>query len=238
MLSQKPWRAEAVIQLIAALFVSLFFGVLMAEGLRQFGVAAFKSPESLANLLFGTLSFQGLAWIFILVFLKFHEVHWCDALGLNGPDLMKTLLTAAGFLLVALPVVLCLQQVSALALERMGWPPEDQQAVELFARAKSVWVRGYLGLFAVVIAPVAEEFIFRGILFPFIKQLGWPKLAWIGVSFLFALIHVNAPTFLPLFVFALGLTWLYERTDRMIAPILAHSLFNGANLIILYTQHG
>ena len=87
-----------------------------------------------------------------------------------------------------------------------------------------------------MIAPVAEEFIFRGILYPFIKQLGWPKLALFGVSFLFALIHVNAPTFVPLFVFALALTWLYERTDRLIAPILAHGLFNGANLIILFAQ--
>jgi membrane protease YdiL (CAAX protease family) len=71
-------------------------------------------------------------------------------------------------------------------------------------------------------------------LYPFIKQLGWPKLAWIGVSLLFALIHVNAPTFLPLFVFALAQTWLYERTDNLLAPVAAHSLFNGANLVVLY----
>ena len=66
--------------------------------------------------------------------------------------------------------------------------------MELIANAKSVWLRGYLGFFAMVLAPVAEEFVFRGVLFPFVKQLGWPKLAWFGVSFLFALIHVNAPT--------------------------------------------
>ena len=46
-----------------------------------------------------------------------------------------------------------------------------------------LWPTGiYLGIFAVVLAPVAEEFIFRGVLFPFVKQLGWPKLAWFGVS--------------------------------------------------------
>ena len=92
-----------------------------------------------------------------------------------------------------------------------------------------------LGL-AIVLAPVAEEFLFRGLLYPFIKQLGWPRLAWIGVSLLFALIHLNAPTFLPLFVFALVLTWLYERTDCLLAPIVTHSLFNSANLLILFTQ--
>jgi membrane protease YdiL (CAAX protease family) len=84
-----------------------------------------------------------------------------------------------------------------------------------------------------VLAPVAEEFIFRGMLYPFVKQLGWPRLAWIGVSFAFALIHDDAATFVPLFVLALALTWLYEKTDNLLAPIAAHSLFNAANLVIL-----
>jgi hypothetical protein len=73
-------------------------------------------------------------------------------------------------------------------------------------------------------------------LFPFIKQLGWPKLAWFGTSFLFALIHLNVPTFVPLFVFALALTWLYERTDNLLAPITAHALFNATNLVMLLYQ--
>ena len=236
MVSPKPWQIEAVIQLIAALFVSLFFGVTLAGLLQHLSVAAFKSPDSFANLLLGTLSFQGMAWIFIFFFLKLHAVDWRDALGLRGTNWLKTLGFAAGLLLLILPVVLSLEKLSAIVLEKMGWPADDQRAVEIFANAKSVWLRGYLALFAIVIAPVAEEFIFRGVLFPFVKQRGWPKLAWIGVSFLFALIHLNAPTFVPLFVLALALTWLYERTDKLIAPIAAHGLFNGANLIILFAQ--
>ena len=85
-----------------------------------------------------------------------------------------------------------------------------------------------------MLAPVAEEFIFRGMLYPFVKQLGWPRLAWFGVSFLFALIHDDAATFVPLFVLALALTWLYEKTDNLLAPIAAHSLFNAANLVLLF----
>jgi hypothetical protein len=236
MLSQKPWRGEAVIQLIAALFVSLLFGTTVAGLLRQFGVPAFQAPESLANLLVGTLSFQGAAWVFIFIFLKLHAVNVRDAFGLRGPHLLKTLLFAAAFLLVVLPVILGLEKLSVVTLEKIGWPVADQRAVAVFANAKSGWLRGYLALFAVVIAPVAEEFIFRGLLFPFLRQRGWPKLAWLGVSALFALIHVNAPTFVPLLVFALALTWLYERTDRLIAPIVAHGLFNGTNLVILFSQ--
>jgi len=41
----------------------------------------------------------------------------------------------------------------------------------------------------------------------------------------------------PLFVLALVLTWLYEKTDCLLAPIAAHSLFNTVNLVILFTQN-
>ena len=237
MLSQKPWRAEAVIQLVASVFACLCLGVLTAALLRQAGVAAFKAPDSFANVLLATLSFQGLTWILIFIFLKQHAMNWRDAFGFRQANLTKSLLLAALVLLLSLPVVLGLEQISAAGLEKFGWQPEDQRAVELILNAKSPWLRGYLAFFAMVLAPVAEEFIFRGVLFPFIQQLGWPKLAWFGVSFVFALIHVNAPTLVPLFVLALVLTWLYQKTDCLLAPIAAHSLFNTANLVILFTQN-
>jgi membrane protease YdiL (CAAX protease family) len=237
MLSPKPWRAEAVIQLVAGVFVCLCLGVLTAGLLRKAGVAGFKTEDSFGGVLLATLSFQGAAWILIFIFLKQHEVNWRGAFGLRNANLKKSLRLAVCVLVLVLPVVLGLEQFSALALQKIGWPPADQRAVALIAGAKSWWLRGYLAFFAMVLAPVAEEFIFRGVLFPFVKQLGWPKLAWFGVSFLFALIHVNAPTFVPLFVLALAFTWLYQKTDCLLAPIAAHSLFNTANLVILFTQN-
>jgi membrane protease YdiL (CAAX protease family) len=135
---------------------------------------------------------------------------------------------------VILPGALLLENASAMLLAKTGMQPQEQDAVKLFSGAE-LWPTGiYLAIFAVVIAPVAEEFIFRGILFPFIRQLGHKKSAWLGVSFLFALIHHNLATFAPLFALALALTWLYQKTDCLLAPIVAHSLFNTANLLLLF----
>jgi len=237
MLSQKPWRAEAVMQLIAGVVACLCVGLTAMGLLRLAGVAAFKSPDSFANVVAGTMSFQGATWILIGIFLKQHAVSWRDAFGFRNANLKSSLLLAAGVLILALPVVLGLEQLSAGALQKIGWPPEDQRAVEIFAHAKSWWMRGYFVIFSMVLAPVAEEFVFRGALFPFLKQLGWPKLAWFGVSFLFALIHANAMSFVPLFVLALAFTWLYQKTDCLLTPIVAHSLFNTTNLIILIQQN-
>ena len=89
---------------------------------------------------------------------------------------------------------------------------------------------------AVVVAPVVEEILFRGILYPAIKQIGYPRIAAIGTAILFALFHVNLLTFASLTAVALGLIALYEFTDNLLAPIVAHAVFNASNLTMLFWQ--
>jgi membrane protease YdiL (CAAX protease family) len=73
--------------------------------------------------------------------------------------------------------------------------------------------------------------LFRGILYPAIKQAGYPKLAlWIS-SVAFAALHNHAPSFLSLLLLALLLTWLYEHTQNLLAPIIAHACFNAFNFV-------
>jgi membrane protease YdiL (CAAX protease family) len=91
-----------------------------------------------------------------------------------------------------------------------------------------------LGAVSIVLAPIAEEALFRGIFYPAVKALGYPRLALIGTSILFAAIHLNVVTFLPLLVLALGLVLLYERTGNLLAPIAAHAVFNAINFAMLF----
>lgn len=234
MLSKKPWQPEFVLLFGAAMFACYGFVAVAALLLHKSGIAGFQNPDDAGFALLGTLGIEGPAWIFILVFLRLHNVNWRDAFGLRGPDLKKSLMLAVGVLVVAMPVVWLLQGFSGVALEKIGVPVESQPAVEMFLGLKAAWLRISFGVFAVVIAPVAEEFIFRGLLYPFVKQLGRPRTALFGVSAFFAAIHFDIGTFVPLFVLALVLTWLYERTDNLLAPIAAHSLFNATNLAALY----
>ena len=236
MLSAKQWRGEAVIQFCSAQLVCFCLGVTFVSLLQKAGFMAFKLPDGFGAVLVGTLSFQGATCVLIYFFLRHHQVHWREVFGLREPRLPRALLLALLTVFVVLPVALSLQQVSVHVLEKTGFAPEEETAVMLLAGAKSWWARVYLGVFALAIAPVAEEFIFRGVLYPFIKQLGYPRFAWIGVNFLFALIHVDAAALVPLFVLALALTWLYEKTDNLFAPIAAHSLFNAANLVLLHFE--
>jgi membrane protease YdiL (CAAX protease family) len=87
----------------------------------------------------------------------------------------------------------------------------------------------FLAFLAVVVAPVTEELLFRGILYPFVKQQGHPGLALWGTAILFGALHLNLMTFVPLTFLGLVLAWLYDTTDNLLAPIFGHSLFNLAN---------
>jgi membrane protease YdiL (CAAX protease family) len=183
-----------------------------------------------------TLGVQGVTWILIPIFLRLHRVSWREAFGLSRPGWWKSLLLAAGVMVFVLPLILLLQDACVQLLTWLGHPPENQKAVDMFLNAKTPFARGYFIVFAVILAPVAEEFIFRGVLYPFIKERGWPLLALFSVNALFALIHFDLATFFPLFVLALVLTWLYEQTNSLLASITAHSLFNAGNVVLLVFQ--
>ncbi len=237
MLSAKPWRLEVVIWFCATQLVSLCLGLTIVGLLQKAGFAAFQPPAGPGAVLLGTLAFQGAAWVLISIFLRQHQVGWREAFGFRGPRLNRAWLLAVLVVCAILPVAWLLQSASTHALIKIGFQPENETAVMVLANAKEWWLCAYLGVFTVVIAPVAEEFIFRGMLYPLVKQRGYPRLAWLGVSFLFALIHWDAAAFVPLFALALALTWLYEETDNLLAPIAAHALFNVANFVLLLAEN-
>lgn len=234
MLWKNTWSPEAVLALLGGIVMSLFAGNIAVELLRHAGVAGFRSQDGAGSVLVATLCFHGAALVLGGIFLEFFCGGLTETLGLRHPNLRQHLRLAGMVLLIALPVMLGLKFISEIALQKIGWKIEDQRAVEMFGNVKSVGLKVYLGFFAVIIAPLAEEFIFRGVLFSTLKKLGWTKCAWLVPSLLFALIHNNAPIFLPLLFFALALTWLYQKTGGLLAPMLAHSLFNAINLGLLF----
>jgi membrane protease YdiL (CAAX protease family) len=230
-LLHRPWTLETFkrqsIWLVVICYVGLMLSLLPG---RWAGKA---SGIGIPEMVLATLSFQGAAVVLITLFLRFHQTGWREAFGFDvAPARALTL----GFLVILafLPLAWGMQMVSGLVLERLGYDPQEQIAVQALRLSSSVPLRLALGAVSIVLAPVAEEALFRGIFYPAIKRLGYPRLAWIGTSVLFAAIHLNVLTFLPLLVLALGLVMLYERTGNLLAPIAAHACFNALNFALLF----
>ena len=222
-----------VMTLAGGILFVFFAGNLTAELLRRAGVAGFGSADGAGSVMVATLSLHGTALVAGFLFLRLHGIGWREVAGLDATRWRRQLALVTGTILAVLPVMFALKLFSEMTLRKLGWPLEDQRAVELILSCHSTGLKIYLGIFAVIIAPVAEEFLFRGLIFSGFKKAGWPVSGWLVTSLLFALIHGSAPIFLPLFAFALALTWLYEKTDGLLAPMLAHGAFNAINLALL-----
>lgn len=89
---------------------------------------------------------------------------------------------------------------------------------------------------ACIIAPICEEIIFRGCLFPFFNvQMGkWPAV--LLTSLVFGVIHMNVYQMMPIFVLAIVLQLLFIRYRNLYFPILFHSIFNGFSLLIVFAS--
>jgi len=89
-------------------------------------------------------------------------------------------------------------------------------------------------LVAVVLAPIAEEVVFRGVLLSALERRWGSTTAIVASSGVFALMHVTPFAIVPIFVLALVLGNLFVRTRSLTVCIAAHAVFNGVGLALLY----
>jgi membrane protease YdiL (CAAX protease family) len=233
----KPWPAEAFGSRMLALLVCAYGGLFLgAWAQRLSGVG--MEEASLWRMVLATLSFQGAGLFLIARFLREQQSSWTEGFGLvNRPR--QAILLGLLAALIFLPIGWGLQQASVVVMTHLPHfklEPKEQLPVHALRVSMSWGGRLSLGAAAVLLAPVTEEMLFRGILYPAIKRFGYPRLALWSTSLLFAAIHMNAVTFVPLATLALILTALYEWTDNLLAPIAAHVLFNALNFAMLLMQ--
>ncbi|MEK7685010.1 MAG: CPBP family intramembrane glutamic endopeptidase [Verrucomicrobiota bacterium] len=233
MLSAKPWKPDLVLRLLLGMFASISLGIIIVHGLESDEIGLGGESSKWLTFIVGTLSFHGMSFVLINIFLREHEIGWAAAFGFNAPRLGRALLLAAIVGFAVLPIAASLNHLSMQVLHWLEIKAELQQAVQTLQTTVSLSQKLYFGIVAICVAPAVEELLFRGILYPTIKQRGYKRFALWSTSLFFAAIHANLMTFVPLTFLALILTLLYETTDNILAPVLAHSLFNAANFFWL-----
>lgn len=138
-----------------------------------------------------------------------------------------------------LQVLLVLPLVALVGwlLERLvGDPGGSNPLLELVLNSGNSLALLCFAITAMVLAPLFEETLFRGVLLPVLAQR-WGGMAAVVVSaLLFGIAHLSLGELPPLFVLGLGLGWLRLQSGRLGPSVLMHSLWNGltfANLLLL-----
>ena len=137
--------------------------------------------------------------------------------------------------LISFPVVVAVSQyVESIVYFLTGYTGLDQIAIRFLKMAKESPYLLFIALFAILIAaPTIEEFVFRGILYNYLKKKVKRVGALILSSLFFAAFHFspdqglsNFSLLFSLFTLALFLGFLYERQRSLFAPIALHMTFN------------
>jgi uncharacterized protein len=110
--------------------------------------------------------------------------------------------------------------------------------MELFSRLfdsdLGVW-GGILRI--VIIAPIVEELIFRGVIMSGFSRIYHPVFAIFFSALLFALFHLNPWQFPAAFALGLILGWIRMRTGSVLACIAGHATHNGLIFLTVYNYN-
>lgn len=99
------------------------------------------------------------------------------------------------------------------------------------------WTAAMAAGVAAVLAPISEEFFFRGFVFGGLLRWGfWPAA---GISaFLFAGAHSDLGSIIPFTIVGLIMAWVYWSRSTLWHSIIFHVLFNSISLVLLFAAGG
>jgi membrane protease YdiL (CAAX protease family) len=160
--------------------------------------------------------------------------------GLNIRSIPKDFAAAFLSLISVLPLIWATMEL-IMRFGRLFFGPEYEiskhEQLEIITAFPKWQVQILVFIVAVVIAPVIEEMIFRGLFQTVIRsfvesrdsKLETRSRVWLPVFIsagLFSMVHGNVPHWPALFLLGVCMGYAYEKSGSLFRPIFIHALFN------------
>lgn len=174
------------------------------------------------------------AVVLVLLVAKAAFARGLKGLGLRLKTIPKDLGQAFLTLLAVWPLVMAMMSLTILIMKHLNKDFEvpQHEALQVITESASIPLQVLMIVLAVVVAPVVEEMLFRGLFQTMIRSYvlrPWPAIAITSV--LFAAIHANPEHWPALFLLAMGLGYSYEKSGSLLRPIFMHAMFNGITIL-------
>ncbi len=199
--------------------------------------------------------------VIIIILARIHFTRRLKGFGLNIKTVVKDFFAAFVNLLTVWPLIMSAIMLTAYFGE-LVWGREYQiqqhQQLKIITENPQLLSRILIVVAAVIIVPLLEEMLFRGLLqttirsyFEAFRSLLVPQEtpdekrtidrngAWPAIvisSVLFTMTHANAGHWPALFVLGLCLGYAYEKSGSLFRPIFIHSFFNAISIIATLNQ--
>lgn len=204
--------------------------------LIEFPLGWLETPKDL-NTLHGILNFVGIGlgdallyFVVIGIFMRLIRRPISD-LGFVKPIARYVILG----LLVGILLFVSVGFLGSLLTQLLGIPAPQSFAVAVNGAAYQ-WEFFLLIILGGVVAPIKEEMLFRGIMYPPLRQALGKGKGMILTGLFFAALHFDIVRFLPLFIGGVVLAWLYQRSSSIWPSIVAHGTWNILMAVALWIQ--
>jgi membrane protease YdiL (CAAX protease family) len=222
--TEAPARAFGLPEAILAGLLTLFLLLTINSAVSQPSIQ-FSARNLLANFLF-----TAFVVLVIVTLLQFRGFDVGSLAGFFRISFFRALGTGVILLFFAYPLI---GLSEAINQRLFGGDSSKQSIVEFFSGSRTIDQRIMIIVFAVAIAPVFEEFLFRFFIYGVIKRYFGCLAGVILSALLFSAAHAHFPSFVPLFVLGSCFAIAYEWSGSILVSMTMHSLFNSLTLTVL-----
>ena len=231
----RPYADQDLVVMTAGL--ALLLMSIMAPAPVPAAPVADALPDG-GSIILGMLPNLFLCALLLIYLNQIRGLNPAELFGLNLIRRGRVLRTAALFFLPMLFVVGVVAYFTERWLREVAPGVEKQDLVQIFLSADGLEVRALIIIAAVVVAPIAEETLFRGFIYGVLKRYTDGPFAAIISAMFFAIIHMHVGSLVPLWVLALVLCAAYEMTGCLLVPMLLHSAFNSTSIVLMLIGAG
>ncbi len=219
-LSARSWNTPQVGILLGSLFLLYFLATFS-------GQLFYEHQIPLAKLVI-TIVIYTILMAIIAVINRRHTA----SIGTGWRE-FKKLPLAPVFYLAMIPFLMAASEGWHLLLRHgFGMELELQAAARAMTKEFSGLQVAYM-FTAIVVAPIYEELMFRGIIFPYLVKRTGLAGGTVLISAFFALLHFHLPSVVPLLLLSGALCLAYWRTGSLWVAIGMHAIFNAVSVLAL-----
>ena len=187
----------------------------------------------------------------ILILASIYFARRLKGFGLNVRTTVRDFVAAFVNLLAVWPLVMAAMIVTISLMTFVtsrDYQMERHQELNLIIEHPQLPLRVMIIVVAVIITPVMEELLFRGLFQTAIRSFFEARMGpqripssqiWFAIvisSAFFAIMHPNPGHFPALFVLGIGMGYAYEKSGSLLRPIFIHALFNATTIAATLSQ--
>ncbi len=185
-----------------------------------------------------------LTTILIVILAWVHFARRLKGFGLNIKTCGKDLWAGSLNLFAVWPLIWVAIKVTVFVaglFSDQEYQMQQHKQLEVVAEHPQMMLRILIVVGAVVIVPLFEELLFRGLiqtmLRSFLSEAG--NRVWLAIAFssgLFAIMHEEPGHWPALFVLGACMGYAYEKSGSLLRPIFIHAIFNATSLVATLNQ--